>query len=246
MQLAKQRHRAAEVKASREEVHPPAHARRAWRYSASPRSRYPAAPSPPPDPWSIALPTPAPPGAEARTRPTRTVMRKDPKACIEEDNRMETRGETLAKQFEQKVQEALAVVEPLSDVDWKKMTMAEHWPVGVTAHHLANAFEVVPGVITAIVSGHPRGGFTRAMLDQGNAHHAQEHANCTKAETVALLKKGGTAATAIIRALTDDQLSKSAPVFTDAPPMTAEQLIQGALIHHVDEHIGSIRKTVGH
>ena len=159
---------------------------------------------------------------------------------------MGTRGETLAKQFEAKVQEALAVVEPLSDVDWKKVTTAEHWPVGVTAHHLANAFEVVPGVLTAIVSGHPRGGFTRAMLDQGNAHHAQEHAHCTKAETIALLKKGGAATAATIRALTDDQLSKSAPVFTEAPPMTAEQLIQGALIHHVDEHIGSIRKTVGH
>lgn len=85
---------------------------------------------------------------------------------------MGTRGETLAKQFEAKVQEALAVVEQLSDVDWKKVTTAEHWPVGVTAHHLANAFEIVPGVVTAIVSGDPRGGFTRAMLDQGNAHHA--------------------------------------------------------------------------
>jgi hypothetical protein len=104
---------------------------------------------------------------------------------------MGTRGETLAKQFEAKVQEALAVVEPPSDEDWKKVTAAEHWPVGVTAHHLATAFETVPGVITAIVSGHPQGGFTRAMLDQGNAQHAQEHAHCTKAETVALLKKAG-------------------------------------------------------
>src|SRR5262245_39773172 len=113
MQLPKPRHMAAEVKASREEVRPLAHARRAWRYPASPRSRYPAAPAPPPDPWAIALPTPGAPGNEERTRPTRTVIRKDPNACIEEDNRMGTRGETLAKQFEAKVQEALAVVEPL-------------------------------------------------------------------------------------------------------------------------------------
>jgi len=27
--------------------------------------------------------------------------------------------------------------------------------------------------------------------------------------------------------------------------MTVEQLIMGALIHHTDEHYGSIRKTVG-
>jgi hypothetical protein len=30
------------------------------------------------------------------------------------------------------------------------------------------------------------------------------------------------------------------------PPMTVEQLIAGGLLGHMDEHIGSIRKTVGH
>jgi hypothetical protein len=28
--------------------------------------------------------------------------------------------------------------------------------------------------------------------------------------------------------------------------MTAEQLITGGLLTHIDEHFGSIRKTVGH
>jgi hypothetical protein len=30
------------------------------------------------------------------------------------------------------------------------------------------------------------------------------------------------------------------------PPMSAEQLIAGALLGHIDQHYGSIRKTVGH
>jgi hypothetical protein len=34
-------------------------------------------------------------------------------------------------------------------------------------------------------------------------------------------------------------------VFADAPPMTAEQIITGGLLTHVDEHAGSIRRTVG-
>ncbi len=34
-------------------------------------------------------------------------------------------------------------------------------------------------------------------------------------------------------------------LFTDAPPMTVEQLIMGTLINHTHEHYGSIRKTVG-
>jgi len=158
---------------------------------------------------------------------------------------MGAKSEALAKQFEAKAQEAAAVVEKLNDADWKKVTAAEKWTVGVTAHHLAGAFEPVSGIITAIVSGQSLGNFSRAMLDEMNATHAREHANCTKAETIALLKKGAPVAAAVVRSLTDDQLAKSATVFTDAPPMTAEQLVMGGLINHIDEHFGSIRKTVG-
>jgi uncharacterized protein (TIGR03083 family) len=158
---------------------------------------------------------------------------------------MGTRSEALAKQFVAKVQEAVAVIERLSDADWKQVTTAERWTVGVTAHHLASAFEPVAGMVTAIVSGQSRGHFTRAMLDEMNARHAQEHANCTKAETIALLRRGAAAAATAVRGLSDEQLAKSGTVFTDAPPMTAEQLITTGLISHIEAHFGSIRKAVG-
>jgi Mycothiol maleylpyruvate isomerase N-terminal domain len=158
---------------------------------------------------------------------------------------MGTKSEALAEQFEGKVQEAVAVIEKLSDADWKKVTEAEKWTVGVTAHHLASALEPVAGIVSTIVSGQSRGTFTRAMLDELNARHAQEHAKCTKAETIALLKRGAAAAAAVVRGLHDDQLAKSGTVFTDAPPMTAEQLIAGGLIGHIDAHFDSIRRTVG-
>jgi DinB superfamily len=158
---------------------------------------------------------------------------------------MEARSEALATQFEAKVQEAVVVIEQLSDANWKQVTETEHWTVGVTAHHLASALEPVASLVTTIASRQSRGHLTRAMLDEMNARHAQEHANCTKAETIALLKRGAAAAAAVVRGLTDDQLAKSATVFMDAPPMTAEQLIASGLISYIDAHVGSIRKTVG-
>jgi DinB superfamily len=164
--------------------------------------------------------------------------------AIKEDA-MGARSEVLAKQFEVKAQEAVAVLEQLSATDWNKVTEAERWTVGVTAHHLASGLEPVAGIVSTIVSGQSWGHFTRAMLDEMNARHAQEHAHCTKAETLALLKRGAAAAAAVVRGLTDDQLATSGTVFTDAPPMTAEQLITGGLIGHIDTHVGSIRKTVG-
>lgn len=157
---------------------------------------------------------------------------------------MGAKAETLAREFEAKVQEAAAILKKLSTEDWKKVTAAEKWPVGVTAHHLASAFEPVSGIITGIVSGRPGGNFTRAMLDELNAQHAKDHAACTSAETIGLLQEKATVAAKIVRGLADEDLAKSGTVFTDVPPMTAEQLVYNGLIRHIDEHLGSIRKTV--
>jgi hypothetical protein len=159
---------------------------------------------------------------------------------------MGARTETLARQLEGKARDAVATLEKLGDADWEKVTAAETWTVGVTAHHLAGGLEAVAGLVTGIVSGGPsRGTFTRAMLDERNAEHAKEHADCTRAETLALFRKGAATALAVVRGLNDDQLAKSGAVFSDAPPMTAEQLIMLGLVGHIDEHMGSIRKTVG-
>ena len=39
----------------------------------------------------------------------------------------------VARQFEGKTRDALATLEKLGDTDWKKVTAAEKWTVGVTA-----------------------------------------------------------------------------------------------------------------
>jgi hypothetical protein len=163
---------------------------------------------------------------------------------IEEDS-MGAKGEALAKQFEAKAQEATAVLEKLSDADWKKVTAAEQWSVGVTAHHVAGSHEGIAGIVQAVASGQSTGNFTLDMLHQMNAQHAKEHANCTKADTIALHKKSATAAAAVVRGLSDDQLAKSGTVLTGMPAMTVEQVVTGILIDHINDHFGSIKKTVG-
>ena len=159
---------------------------------------------------------------------------------------MGSRTDALATQFETKARDALGTLEKLGDADWKKVTAAEKWTVGVTAHHLAGGLEAVAGIVTALVSGTlARGVFTRASLDELNAQHAREHANCTRAETLALFQKGAATATTVLRGLDDDQLAKTGTVFTDLPPMTAEQLVMLGLLGHIDDHMGSIRRTIG-
>jgi DinB family protein len=161
-----------------------------------------------------------------------------------EEGAMGAKADGLAKQFEAKAQEATAVMERMSDADWKKTTAAEKWTVGVTAHHVAGAHEPIAGIVKTVSTGQSLPHFTMAMLDESNAKHAKEFANCTKAETIALHKKGVAAAAAVVRGLSDDQLTKSGTVLAGAPAMSAEQVITNILINHIDDHFGSIRKTI--
>src|SRR5438067_2261302 len=119
---------------------------------------------------------------------------------------MGAKADALAKQFEAKVQEATSVLEKLSDADWKKVTAAEKWPVGVTAHHVAGSHEGIANIIKAVVAGQSMGNFTMDMLNEMNAQHAKEHANCTKADTIALHKKNAATAAAVVRAIVGVQL----------------------------------------
>jgi hypothetical protein len=157
---------------------------------------------------------------------------------------MGARAESLAKQFEAKAAEMTATIAKLSDADWKKITSAEKWPVGVTAHHVAGAHEPISGIVKTIASGQSIPNFTAAMLDASNAKHAKDFAGCTKAETLALHEKGVKAAVAVVRGLSDADLDKSGTVLTGMPAMTAQQVVESILINHVAEHMGSIRKTL--
>lgn len=158
---------------------------------------------------------------------------------------MSARAESLAKQFETKAAEMTGVIAKLSDADWTKTTAAEQWPVGVTAHHIASGHEGILRLVKTIAAGQSIPNFTMAMLDEMNAKHAREHAGCTKAETLALHEKGAAAAAVAVRALSDAELDRSGTVLTGAPPMTTQQVIEGILINHIADHLGSIRKTVG-
>jgi hypothetical protein len=159
---------------------------------------------------------------------------------------MGAKSEELAKRFEAKSREALVTLQRLTDADWTKVTEAERWSVGVTAHHLASVLEPVSAMVRAVAAGQAPGDLRMEMIDAMNARHAQDSAGCTRAETIELHRKGSATAAATIRGLSDAELATAGTLFEDLPPMTAEQVIAAGLLAHIDEHFGSIRKTVGH
>lgn len=158
---------------------------------------------------------------------------------------MGARAESLAKQFETKSAEMTALIKGLSDADWKKTTEAEKWPVGVTAHHVAGGHEGILRIVKTLATGQSIPNFTMDMLHEMNAKHAKEQAGCAKAETLALHEKGAAAAAAAVRGLSDAELDRKGTVLAGMPAMSTQQAIESILINHVNDHMGSIRKTVG-
>lgn len=155
---------------------------------------------------------------------------------------MSERARSYADRLEQANRELIATVERLSDADWRARTDSEGWPVGVVAHHVAESHQGLAGLVRRIADGQPLPGFTRDMIDEGNAEHARKHADTTRAETLELLRKNAAAAVRTVRAFSDAELDRSATVMGNA--MTAAQAIEGILIGHVVQHHGSIRKAV--
>ena len=158
---------------------------------------------------------------------------------------MGARTEQLASKFEQSCREFNMLVERLSDAEWKTVTTAEKWPVGVVAHHVAEGHGGIAGLVQTVAQGQSVPNFTMDMIHAMNARHAKEHANTTKVATLELLQTNGAKAAAVVRGLGDADLDRSGTVLTGVPPMSAAQVIEGILINHVNEHMGSIRATIG-
>lgn len=157
---------------------------------------------------------------------------------------MSDRARALADRFEQVNNEVIRAVESFSDAQWRATCTGETWSVGVTAHHLAGAHQAIAGVAQAIGTGQELPLITMEMIDQGNAQHAKDFANCTKQETLDLLRSGGAAAAGMVRGLSDEQLDRSAPLM-GGPLMTAEQVIENILIGHTQQHFNSIQAAAG-
>jgi uncharacterized damage-inducible protein DinB len=155
-----------------------------------------------------------------------------------------TRAEELAAQFEAVNDAIIASIAGTSAEHWQRVTASERWPVGVVAHHMLEVQRFFAGVLAGLSSDEvPLATLTSQFVDANNARHAREFAGVGKQETVDALQESGTNLTGLIRELDEQQLGRVAISF-DEQPLTAEQLIQFALIGHFQEHLESIRTTL--
>ena len=159
---------------------------------------------------------------------------------------MGARALALVERFEQINEEMIAFVDRCSDADWQTPCPAEGQSVGVVAYHVAAGYLPEIDCIRAFATGQPLPPQYRdwALMDRINAQHAAEHANCTKAETLQLLRRNGAAVTTFIRELGDAQLDHTAFFALMGETRTTRRMIERILLGHPEEHLASIRAAV--
>jgi hypothetical protein len=97
---------------------------------------------------------------------------------------------------------------------------------------------------SALAAGKPIAGVTWDAVHELNANHAREHDDVTKEEALDLLRKNSAAAAAAVRAFTDEQLDRAAPVSLNSDaPLTCQFFLEDHAVRHSYHHLAAIRRA---
>lgn len=157
---------------------------------------------------------------------------------------MAERAKVLADMFEQAVDEFVSTVEGLSAEQWRMLCPDEERSVGVLTRHVAAAIPFEMTVFREIAGGQQPATITSGQLAEMNARDAEDWEDCTKDETLALLRGNAAEAAAELRHLSEEQLGRTGSYIAELPAWTLQQWLERILIGHINGHHNSIRTAV--
>ena len=161
---------------------------------------------------------------------------------------MSSRSEALAARVEEGANGLAAFVKGLSDSEWKTPVPGngrDSRPVGVAVHHVASVYPIEIDLAKTIGSGKPVDVTWDAVADM-NAKHAQDNANVSKEDALALLSKNSKAAADAVRTFTDQELDTAAPFgLSFGAPVTAQFVLEDHAVRHSYHHLSLMRRVVG-
>lgn len=146
-----------------------------------------------------------------------------------------TRAQELADRFDAANEEVIRFVQTCTDDQWSRVTTAEEWTVPATAMHIATGHLIIPPWVHRIATGLPVTG-TWDDFATFNALDQHKNARVSRGDIVDRLRTFGASASLFVRGLNDEELARAARFEPADAALTAEQVIEGVLIHHIQEH----------
>jgi hypothetical protein len=158
---------------------------------------------------------------------------------------MSRRTETLAARLEQGARALAAFASTLTDAEWHTRVPKDGRKVGVVVHHVATMYPLEIQLAQLLGAGKPVAGVTRDVVHEMNAAHAKEYDAVTKEAALDLLRRNSTAAAAAIRALSDEELDRTAPVSLNSDaPLTCQFMLEDHAVRHSYHHLDRIRAAL--
>lgn len=157
---------------------------------------------------------------------------------------MSDRSRALAEHLRKFNDEVKAFVEACSDEDWRRTT-AEDWTVGVVARHIGAGHYGILGVAQMIVKGEPLPPLTEAQIVQMANDHAREHAGCTRAEVLEVLRDNGESLANYVADLDDKDLDRTGYLAMIHRDVSTREFLEMVILKSGGEHLANMKTAVG-
>jgi hypothetical protein len=154
------------------------------------------------------------------------------------------RGTALAEDFAAANREVVEFARSCSDAEWVLVVPGEQWPVGVVVHHIAEGHEHGVNWLSQMAHGQAITD-TAEGIDQDNAAHATRAARAGRDETVALLEANAVTLERALRALSDEELDRTASFGPAGGRELPTVALAAVAARHAREHLAHARAAVG-
>jgi hypothetical protein len=155
---------------------------------------------------------------------------------------MSQRTDALADRLEQGASALADFASDLTDAEWQTRIPHDGRKIGVVVHHVASMYPLEIQLAQTLARGEPVAGVTWDAVHEMNAGHAREHDAVTKEAALDLLRRNSAAAAAAIRALSDDQLDRAAPLSLNSDaPLTCQFMLEDHAVRHSYHHLAAVR-----
>jgi len=155
------------------------------------------------------------------------------------------RSEALAGRLEAGAMALAALAVTLSDTEWQTRVPKDGRKIGVVVHHVASMYPVEIQLAELLAGGRPIVGVTWDAVAAINRDHEEENDAVTKSDALALLARNSSAAAAAIRAFSDEELDRAAPVSLNSDaPLTCQFFLEDHAVRHSYHHLAGIRAAL--
>jgi len=155
------------------------------------------------------------------------------------------RSYDLARRLELGALALEAFADSLTESEWQSRVPGDGRKIGVVVHHVATMYPIEIELAQTLAAGQPVEGLTWDVVHKMNAEHAQQNDRVMKAETIDLLRHNSAMAAAGIRAFTDEDLDRAAPVSLNGnAPLTCQFIVEDHALRHSYHHLALIRAAL--